>query len=70
MIMSFGVLTWSATWNWDIGVHASDTGASGGNTAAWLWFFSSFAVFVVSLSAVVVVGARSRAGPEVRASRP
>jgi len=70
MIVSFGVLIWSATGNWDVGVHASDTATNGGNTAAWLWFLGSFAVFVASLIAVVVAGTRCRSGSSVRASRP
>jgi hypothetical protein len=64
MILSLGVLIWSATWNWNIGVHASDTGTNGGNTAAWLWLLSSFVVLVASLTAVVVLGTRRRIGPE------
>ena len=70
MILSFCVLIWSANWNFDVGVHASDTNTAGGNTAAWLWFLGSFAVFVTSLIAVVVAGVRSRPGPQVKASRP
>ena len=66
MILSFCVLMWSANWNVDIGVHASDTNTGGGNTAAWLWFLGSFAAFVTSLVAVVAAGVRSR---QVRRSR-
>lgn len=70
MILSFCVLIWSANWNVNIGVHASDTNTAGGNTAAWLWFLGSFAVFVTSLIAVVVTGVRSRSGPQVKSSWP
>ena len=69
MILSFGVLIWSANWNWDIGIHASDTDTAGGNTAAWLWFLGSFGVFVTSLIAVVVAGVHSRPS-QVKTSRP
>jgi hypothetical protein len=47
-------------------VHASDTDASGGNVAAWLWFFGSFVVFLVSSVTLVVMAAR----PPRRQSAP
>jgi hypothetical protein len=70
MILSFCALIWSANWNFDIGVHASDTNTAGGNAAVWLWFLGSFAVFVISLIAVVVTGVHSRPDPQVKTSRP
>lgn len=69
MVLSFCVLIWSANWNFDIGVHASNTNTAGGNTAAWLWFLGSFAIFLTSLIAVVVVGVRRRPDQQVKTSR-
>ena len=47
-------------WNVSIGESASDTGANGGNNAAWLLLFSSFAVGLASLVALIVVSGRTR----------
>jgi hypothetical protein len=60
MVLGLAVLVWSGSWNWNIGIHASDTNTAGGNTAAWLWFLGSFAVFMTSFAILVVMGSEHR----------
>jgi hypothetical protein len=55
---SIVVFFWAVWWNYSIGVTASDTGGDGGNNAAWLWLFGSFALAALSLIALRLVVAR------------
>lgn len=59
MILNFGVLVWSANWNWSIGVHADATATSGGNVAVWLWFLGSLAMFVTTFAVLAIIGTRT-----------
>ena len=57
-------------WNVSIGETASDTGGNGGNNAAWLLLFSSFAIGLASLVALIVVSGRARRFRQNQITRP
>jgi hypothetical protein len=59
-IASVPVFLWSASWNLRIGENASDTGGSGGNAAAWLWFLGSFMLGIVALVSLIIISGRRR----------
>jgi hypothetical protein len=46
---SAGVLVWASVKNFDLGIHASDTGTCGcTDHIVWVWLFLSLAVFLAS----------------------
>jgi len=55
-----GFFLWAVQWNWTIGTHASDTGGSGANNAAWVALGVGSLAFLLSILVLVVVFTRVR----------